>query len=47
MENFESNFYPNMEKTKEAEKKETGFEVMKTPEIVVQEEKGAQLFPYC
>lgn len=44
MENFESKFYPNMEKTKEAEKKETGFEVMKTPEIVVQEEKGAQLF---
>ncbi len=44
MENFESKFYPNMEKPKEAEKKEAIFEVMKTPEIVIQEEKGAQLF---
>ncbi len=44
MENFEPKFYPNMEKPKEPEKKETGFEVMKTPEIVVQEERGAQLF---
>lgn len=44
MENFEAKFYPNMEKPKEPEKKEAGFEVMKTPEIVVQEEKGAQLF---
>jgi len=44
MENFETKFYPNMEKPKEPEKKETGFEVMKTPEIVVQEERGAQLF---
>ncbi|MCK6462629.1 MAG: hypothetical protein L6Q29_02310 [Candidatus Pacebacteria bacterium] len=33
-----------MEKPKEPEKKEHGFEVMKTPEIVVQEERGAQLF---
>ncbi|MEK7507453.1 MAG: hypothetical protein AAB585_02900 [Patescibacteria group bacterium] len=33
-----------MEKPKELEKKETTFEVMKTPEIVIQEEKGAQLF---
>jgi len=44
MENFEPKLNPNMEKPKEAEKKETGFEVMKTPEIVVQEERGAQLF---
>lgn len=44
MENFESKFYPNMEKPKEPEKKEAPFEVMKTPEIVVQEERGAQLF---
>lgn len=44
MENFEAKFYPNMEKSKEPEIKETGFEIMKTPEIVVQEEKGAQLF---
>jgi len=44
MENFESKFYPNMERLKEPEKKETDFEIMKTPEIVVQEERGAQLF---
>lgn len=44
MENFEPKFYPNMEKPKEQEKKEATFEVMKTPEIVVQEERGAQLF---
>lgn len=44
MENFEAKFYPNIEKPKEREKKEPTFEVMKTPEIVVQEEKGAQLF---
>jgi len=43
MENFESKFYPNMEKPKEPEKKEATFEVMQTPEIVIQEEKGAQL----
>ncbi len=44
MENFEPKFYPNMEKPKEPEKKGTGLEVMETPEIVVQEERGAQLF---
>lgn len=33
-----------MEKSKEPEEKKTIFEVMKTPEIVVQEEMGAQLF---
>ena len=44
MENFEPKFNRNMEKPKEAEKNKTGFEVMKTPEIVVQEERGAQLF---
>ena len=32
-----------MEKPKELEKKETTFEVMKTPEISIHEEKGAQL----
>ncbi len=44
MENFEPKFHPTMEKPKEPEKKEAPFEVMKTPEIVIQEEKGAQLF---
>jgi hypothetical protein len=44
MENFEAKFYSNIEKPKEREKKEPTFEIMKTPEIVVQEEKGAQLF---
>ena len=44
MENFEPKLYPNMEKPKEPEKKEAPFEVMKIPEIVVQEERGAQLF---
>lgn len=44
MENFESKFYPNMKKPKEPEKREATFEVMKTPEIVIQEERGAQLF---
>jgi len=44
MKNFESKFYPNMEKPKEPEKKEATFEVMGIPEIVIQEEKGAQLF---
>ena len=43
MENFESKFNPNMEKPKELKKKEATFEVMQTPEIVIQEEKGAQL----
>jgi hypothetical protein len=43
MENFESKFYSSMEKPKKSEKKETTFEVMQTPEIVIQEEKGAQL----
>jgi hypothetical protein len=33
-----------MGKPEEFEKKETSFEVMKTPEIVIQEERGAQLF---
>ncbi len=33
-----------MEKPKEPEKKEATFEVMKTPEISIQEERGAQLF---
>ena len=33
-----------MEKPKEPEKREAPFEVMKTPGIVIQEEKGAQLF---
>jgi len=37
MEKFES-IYQNIEK------QEVAFEVMKTPEIVIQEEKGAQLF---
>jgi hypothetical protein len=44
MENFESKFYPKMEKQTEPEKKEIDFEVMKTPEIAIQEERGAQLF---
>jgi len=44
MENIESKFYPKMEKQKESERKEIDSEVMKTPEIVIQEEKGAQLF---
>ncbi|MCF7795875.1 hypothetical protein K9M42_02175 [Patescibacteria group bacterium] len=44
MENFEAKFYPSMKKTKELEKKEAGFEIMKTPEVIIQEEKGAQLF---
>ena len=43
MENFKSKLYSNTEILKETGK-ETGFEVMKTPEIVVQEERGAQLF---
>jgi len=43
MENFESKFNPNMEKPKELKKKGVTFEVMQTPEIVIQEEKGAQL----
>lgn len=43
MENFESKFHPTTEKPEELEK-EAPFEVMKTPEIVIQEEKGAQLF---
>ena len=42
MKNFESNFDPNIEK--EQEIKEADFEVMKLPEILVQEERGAQLF---
>jgi len=33
-----------MEKPKEPEQREAPFEVMKTPGIVIQEEKGAQLF---
>ena len=33
-----------MEKPQKPEKKEANFEVMKTPEIVIQEEKGIQLF---
>lgn len=41
---FNSEFYPNAEKPKEPEKKSADFEVMKTPEIVTQEERGAQLF---
>jgi hypothetical protein len=44
MKNFEAKFNPSMEKPKEPEKKEATFEVMKTPEIVIQEERGAQLF---
>lgn len=43
MENFEAKFLPKMEKPKQQEK-EAGFEIMKTPEIVVREERGAQLF---
>jgi len=44
MEHSESKFYPNTEELKEPEKKENVFEVMKIPEIVIREEKGAQLF---
>jgi len=44
MKNFETKFYLNMEKPNDPEKKEAAFEVMKIPEIVVQEERGAQLF---
>jgi len=44
MENLKSKIFPNMEKSKEPDKKEAISEVMKMPEIVVQEEKGAQLF---
>ena len=46
MENFEPNFYPNMEKPKEPEKKEIGFEVLKTPEISIREEREAQLLSF-
>ena len=42
MKNFESNFDLDIEK--EQEIKEVDFEVMKLPEILVQEERGAQLF---
>jgi len=44
MKNFESNFSPNMEKTTKQENKGGDFEIMKTPEIVTQIERGAQLF---
>lgn len=43
MNNFELKF-PNIDKLKEPENKEATFEVMKTPEIVIYEEKGTQLF---
>ncbi|MGC8775974.1 MAG: hypothetical protein ACP5QN_01520 [Minisyncoccia bacterium] len=46
MENFEPKFLPNMEKPNEPEKKETTFEVLKTPEISVSEEPGAQLLSF-
>lgn len=47
MEKFKKQFIPQNEKTEEikgSEKKKPDFEVMKTPEIVIQEERGAQLF---
>lgn len=46
MENFEPKFYPNMEKPKELERKEPDFEVLKTPEISVREEREAQLLSF-
>ena len=46
MENFEPKFYPNMEKPNEPEKKEADFEVLKTPEISVHEEREAQLLSF-
>lgn len=46
MENFEQKFNPNMEKPNEQEKKETDFEVLKTPEISIREEREAQLLSF-
>lgn len=46
MENFEPKFYPKMEKPKEPEKKEVDFEVLKTPEISIHEEREAQLLSF-
>ena len=46
MENLESKFYPNMEKPNEPEKKEADFEVLKTPEISISEEREAQLLSF-
>ena len=46
MENFEPNFHPKMEKPKEPEKKEISFEVLKTPEISIREEREAQLLSF-
>lgn len=43
MEDLRAKFYPDTEEPRSPEKKETGFEVMKTPDIVVREERGAQL----
>ncbi len=43
MEGLKSEFYPVIKKSDEQEKQKTGFEVLTTPEIIVQEEKGAQL----
>jgi hypothetical protein len=39
-------FGPNMEKPNEPEKKESDFEVLKTPEISIREERGAQLLSF-
>lgn len=46
MENLEPKFNPNMEKPNEPEKKESDFEVLKTPEISVREEREAQLLSF-
>lgn len=46
MENFESKFNPNMEKSNEPEKREPDFEVLKTPEISIREEREAQLLSF-
>lgn len=46
MENFEPKFNPNMEKPKEPGKKEADFEVLKTPEISIHEEREAQLLSF-
>ena len=46
MESFEPKFYPSMEKPKEPERKETDFEVLKTPEISIREEREIQLLSF-
>lgn len=46
MESFEPKFYSNMEKPKESEKREPDFEVLRTPEISIREEREAQLLSF-